>query len=149
MQLRRDVLGHSVIVPVHANCHRADLAFHDTMDSSHGFMDVVGDTMNLIVTWYNNAPTRLRNMHWMSWALEILLLQYSSLGQRRWAAFAARAVVALLRTYPAMVCAGNNGDTETHGKHQTKNLKFPVHQQRPSRAKMGTMGTMGNIRIKM
>ena len=90
--------------------------------------------------------------------------------------------VALLRTYPAMVCAlfitrpsrskdkeqresadtpislqmsaarkdkGKNGDTGTHGKHQTKNLKFQVHQQRPARAKIGTLGPMANIRLKM
>ena len=81
MQLQRDVLGHSVIVPVHANCHRAHLAFRNAMDSSHEWLDVVGNTMNLVVTWYNNAPTRLRNLRRMSWALEILPLQYSSLGR--------------------------------------------------------------------
>ena len=105
--------------------------------------------MNVVVTLYNDAPTRLRNMRWMSWALHISQLQYSSLGQRRWAAFAAPAVVALLRTYPAMVCAGKSGDTRTHGKHQTKNLKFPVHEQRPARSKIGTSGPMANIRPKI
>ena len=114
MQLQRDVPGHSVIIPIHPNCHRAH-AFRGAMDSSHEFLDVVGNTMNLVVTWYNNAPSRLWNMRRMLWALDISPLQYSSLGQRRWAAFAARAVVALLRTYPAMVCAGKSGDTGTHG----------------------------------
>ena len=28
----------------------------------------------------------------------------------------------------------------TYGKHQTKNLKFLVHQERPRRAKIGTYG---------
>ena len=149
MQLQCDVPGHSVIVPVHANCHRADLAFRDAMDSSHEFPDVVSNTMNLVVTWYNNTPTRLWNMRRMSWALEISPLQYSSLGQSRWAAFAARVVVALLRTYPAMVCAGKNGDTGTHEKHQSKDLKFLVHQQRPSRSKIGTLVPTANIRLKI
>ena len=31
MQLQAEVLGYSVVVPVHANCHRADLAFRDAM----------------------------------------------------------------------------------------------------------------------
>ena len=41
MQLQRDLVKYSVIVPLHANCHRADLAFRDAMDSSHEFPDVV------------------------------------------------------------------------------------------------------------
>ena len=58
MQPQCNVLGHSVIVPIHANCHRADLAFRDVMDSSHAFLDVAGNTMNVVVTWYKNAPTQ-------------------------------------------------------------------------------------------
>ena len=81
MQLQHDVLGHSVVVPVHANCHRGDLAFRDAMDNSHEWLDVVGNTMNLVVTWYNNAPTRLWNLRRMSWAVEISPLQYSSPGR--------------------------------------------------------------------
>ena len=79
MQLQRDVLGHSMIVPIHANCHCADLAFRDAMDSSHEFLDVVGNTMNLAVTWYNNAPTRLRNMRRMSCAVDLLPLSLPTL----------------------------------------------------------------------
>ena len=65
------------------------------MDSSHEFMDAVRSTMNVVVTWHKNAPTGLRSVCRMLWALEIPPLQYSSLGHRRWAAFATRAVVAL------------------------------------------------------
>ena len=79
MKLQQEVLGYSLLVPVHANCHRADLAFRDAMDSSHEFVDHVADTINAIVVWYRNAPTQLRNMRRLSLALQILPLQYSSL----------------------------------------------------------------------
>ena len=100
MKLPHEVLAYLLLLPVHANCHRADLAFRDAMDSNHEFLDHVADTMNAIVVWYRNAPTRLRNMRHLSLALQISPLQYNSLSQRCWAAFA----------------------------HQTKNLKFPVHE---------------------
>ena len=103
--LQTEVLGQAALVLVHANCHRADLAFREAMDGSHVFLDHVGETTTAVVAWYRNAPTRLRNLRRLSQALHISPLQYTSLGQRRWAAFAARAVRALLRTYPAMVCA--------------------------------------------
>ena len=37
MKLQEEVLGYSVVVPLHANCHRADLAFRDAMDDTHEF----------------------------------------------------------------------------------------------------------------
>ena len=43
MQLQAEVLGYNVVVLMHANCHRADLAFRDTMDSSHVFLDTVSE----------------------------------------------------------------------------------------------------------
>ena len=45
MQLQAEVLGCSVVVPMHANCHRADLVFRDAMDSSHVFRDTVTEGM--------------------------------------------------------------------------------------------------------
>ena len=105
MKLQREVIGYSLLVPVHANCHRADLAFRDAMDSSHEFLDHVADTMNAIVVWYRNAPTRLRNLRRLSLALQISPLQYNSLSQRRWAAFARQALKSVLCTFPVMVCA--------------------------------------------
>ena len=53
---QQEVLGDSLLVLVHANCHRADLAFRDAMDRSHEFLDHVADTMNAFVVWYRNAP---------------------------------------------------------------------------------------------
>ena len=98
--LQTEVLGQAVLLPVHANCHRADLAFREAMDGSHIFLDHVGETTIAVVAWYRNAPTRLLNLRRLSQALHISPLQYTFLGQRRWAAFAARAVRAVLRTYP-------------------------------------------------
>ena len=104
MKLQEEVLGYSVVVPLHANCHRADLAFRDAMDDTHEFLDAVSGTMLAVVTWFCNAPTRLRNLRRVAMSLDMVAMQYGSLSQRRWAAFAARAVRALMRTYPAMVC---------------------------------------------
>ena len=61
--VRPSTMWHSVIVPVHANFQPANLAFRDAMDGSHEWLNMVGNTLNLVVTWYNNAPTRLRNVH--------------------------------------------------------------------------------------
>ena len=62
MKLQQEVSGYSLLVPVHANCHRADLAFCDAMDNNHEFLDHVADNMNAIAVWCRNAPTRLCNM---------------------------------------------------------------------------------------
>ena len=37
MNMHREVLGYSLLVPVHGNSHRADLALCDAMDSNHEF----------------------------------------------------------------------------------------------------------------
>ena len=79
MKLQQEVLGYSLLVPVHANRHRADLAFRDAMDSNHEFLDHVADTMNAIVVWYRNTHPQLCNMRCVSLALQISPLQYSSL----------------------------------------------------------------------
>ena len=47
MKLQADVLGYSVVVPVHAKCHGADLTVRNAMDSSHRFVDLVADMMGL------------------------------------------------------------------------------------------------------
>ena len=52
MKLQREVLGYSPLVPVYANCHPANLAFHHTIDNNHEFEDHVADTMNAILIWY-------------------------------------------------------------------------------------------------
>ena len=71
VRLHKKVLGYSVPVRVHANCHRADLAFRDAMASSHAFVDHVAHTTNAVVTWYQNAPTPLRNLRCLSGSLHI------------------------------------------------------------------------------
>ena len=76
--LQTEVLGQAVLVPVHANCHRADLAFREAMDGSHVFLDHVGETTTAVVAWYRNAPTRLRNLRRRSQALHISPLQYTA-----------------------------------------------------------------------
>ena len=48
MQLQAEVLGYNVVVPMHANCHRADLAIRDAMDSSHVFLDTVSEGMTSV-----------------------------------------------------------------------------------------------------
>ena len=98
------MLGHAVLVSLHANCHRADLESGEALDGSHVFLDHVGETTNAVVAWYPNAPTRLRHLRRLSQALHITPLQHTSLAQRRRPAFTARALRPLLRTYLAMVC---------------------------------------------
>ena len=66
MQLQAEVLGNSVVVPMHANCHRADLAFRDAMDSSHVFLDAVSQGMTSVTGWFKNALTWLRNLRTMA-----------------------------------------------------------------------------------
>ena len=46
MKLQQEVLNYSLLVLVHPNCYRANLAFRDAMDSSHEFLGHVADTMN-------------------------------------------------------------------------------------------------------
>ena len=71
MQLQAEVLGYSVVVPVHANCHRADLAFRDAMDSSHVFLDIVSEGMTSVTGWFKNVPTRLRNLRTMAISMDM------------------------------------------------------------------------------
>ena len=104
--LQTELLGFSVVVPFHANCHRADLAFRDAMAAgNYGFLDIVADGMQAIALHWNHAPARLGVLRTMCDALRTTLLKFGVLRQRRWAAFAATAVRSLIRTYPAMVCA--------------------------------------------
>ena len=60
LKLQEEVLGYSVVVvvPMHANCHRADLEFRDTMDSTHEFLEAMADTMTAVVA--NNHPQATR-----------------------------------------------------------------------------------------
>ena len=50
---------------------------------------------------------------------------------------------------PAEDSKGKNWDIGTYGKHQTKNLKFLVYQQSQQGQKIGTLGPMANIRLKI
>ena len=84
--LQVEAPGQAVRVPVHANSHRADLALCEAMDGNHVFLDYVSETTTTVVAWYRNAPTWLRNLRCLSQNLHISPLQYTSLGQRRWAA---------------------------------------------------------------
>ena len=103
--LQTEFLGFSVVVFFHANFHRADLAFRDAMDAgNYGFLDIVADGIQAIALHWNHAPARLGVLRTMCDALRTTLLKFGVLGQRRWAAFAARALRSLIRTYPAMVC---------------------------------------------
>ena len=104
--LQTELLGFNVVVPFHANCHRADLAFRDAMAAgNYGFLDIVADGMQAIALHWNLAPARLGVLRTMCDALRTTLLKFGVLRQRRWAAFAAKALRSLIRTYPAMVCA--------------------------------------------
>ena len=69
LNLHYKVLGYLLHVPIDANSYGADLAFRDAMESSHEFLHHVADSMNAIVVWYRNAPTRLRNMRRLSLTL--------------------------------------------------------------------------------
>ena len=71
MQLQTEVLGYSVVAPMHANRHRADLAFRDAMDSSHVFLDIVSEGMTFVTGWFKNAPTRLRNLRTMAISMDM------------------------------------------------------------------------------
>ena len=104
--LQTELLGFSVVVPFHANCHRADLAFRDAMAAgNYGFLDIVADGMQAIALHWNHALARLGVLRTMCDALRTTLLKSGVLCQRRWGALAARAVRFFIRTYPTMVCA--------------------------------------------
>ena len=45
---------------------------------------------------------------------------------------------------PAQANRGRSLDTGTYGKHQTKSLKFPVHQHRPTVAEVHTLGLLAH-----
>ena len=78
MKLQEEVFGSTVVIPMHANCHLADLALRDAMDDTHEFLDTVADTMTAVVAWFRNAPTRLPNLRRVAMSLDMLALQYGS-----------------------------------------------------------------------
>ena len=49
----------------------------------------------------------------------------------------------------AQACKGKKPGIGGYGKHQSKNCKFLVHQQRPPMAKIGTLGPMAIINLRI
>ena len=49
--LQQEICGWSVVVPIHANCHRTDLAIKAALSAGHVFVDVVANSLvNISVT---------------------------------------------------------------------------------------------------
>ena len=57
MKLQEEVLGYSLVVRMHANCHRAIWAFHDAMDHTHELLDAVSVTLLTVVASFRKSPT--------------------------------------------------------------------------------------------
>ena len=47
---------------MHANCHRADLAFKDALKEAHAFLDVLSDGLQQLAAWYNTSPSWLQKL---------------------------------------------------------------------------------------
>ena len=67
--LQQDICGWSVVVPIHTNCHRTDLAIKAALSAGHAFVDVVANSMQQVALFWNNSPARLpatrnSNSHW-------------------------------------------------------------------------------------
>ena len=59
--LQREVTGHAYLA-MHANCHRAVLAFKDALKEVHAFLDVLSDGLQQLAAYYNSSPARLKAM---------------------------------------------------------------------------------------
>ena len=103
--LQQEICGWSVVVPIHANCHRTDLAIKAALSAGHVFVDVVANCMQQVALFWNNSPARLPVLRRVALALETSVLKFGVLRERRWAAFAADAVRRMLRSYAPLICA--------------------------------------------
>ena len=90
---------------MHANCHRADLAFKDALKEAHAFLDVLSDGLQPLAAYYNSSLVSLKGLWQFASERGAPVLKFGRLQDRRWAAFAYGAVRTMGRSYPVVVCA--------------------------------------------
>ena len=90
--LQHEICGWSVVVPIHANCHRTDLAIKAALSAGHAFVDVVANGMKQVALFWKNSPARLPVFCRVALAMDTGLLKFGVLRERRWAAFVADTV---------------------------------------------------------
>ena len=73
---------------MHANCHKADLAFNDALKEAHIFLDVLNDSLQQLAADYNSAPARLKCLRGIASDLGLAVTKSGKLETRCWAAFA-------------------------------------------------------------
>ena len=103
--LQQEICGWWVLVPIHANCHRTDLAIKAAFSAGHAFVDVVANGMQQVALFWNNRPARLPVLRRVALALDTSVPRFGVLRERRLAAFAADAVRHMLRSYAPLICA--------------------------------------------
>ena len=90
---------------MHANCHRADLAFKDALKEAHVFLDVLNDGLQHVAAYYNSAPARLKCFKGIASELGVAVTKFGKLETKRWAAFAFGALRSMRRGNVVVVCA--------------------------------------------
>ena len=103
--LQQEVTGEAYFVAMHANCHRADLAFKDALKEAHVFLDVLNDGLQHAAAYYNKAPARLKCFKGIASELGVAVTKFGKLGTKRWAALAFGALRSMRRGCAAVVCA--------------------------------------------
>ena len=83
-----EVAGFGVLVPVHANCHRADLGWREVRDEGHAFVPTVSEGMQQAAAFFNHAPAWLHLLRQVAEMLELCMRKFGTLKDKRWAAFA-------------------------------------------------------------
>ena len=101
----QEVTGHAYFVAMHANCHRADLAFKDALKESHVDLDVLNAGLHLLAAFFNSSPARLKALREIASKLEAAVLKFGRLHDCRRAAFAFGALQSMRRGCPVVVCA--------------------------------------------
>ena len=90
---------------MHANCHRADLAFKDALKEAHIFLGVLNDGLQQLAAYYNSARARLKCLRGVASDLGVAVTKFGKLETRFWAAFAFGALCSMCRGYVVVVCA--------------------------------------------
>ena len=80
---QQEVTMHAYFVAMHANCHRADLAFKDALKEAHVFLDVLSDNLQQLAAYYNSSRARLKGLREFASELGAAVLEFGRLQGRR------------------------------------------------------------------
>ena len=80
--LQQEICGWSVVVPVHANGHRVDLAINTALDSGYTFVDTVAAGMQEATLFWNNSLARLPVLPTVATTLQTAVVKFRVLHDR-------------------------------------------------------------------